>query len=101
MTVGRTDDVDRGDTLRITCTFTNLAGVATDPTTIRLEHKLPDGTVNTFLYSGGQVTKQGVGIYYRDITFANGGRHYLRFSGTGTVNAADNQVVNVRKDAFE
>jgi hypothetical protein len=81
-----------GQEVRITATFTNSAGTLTDPTTITIEYKKPDGTVVTGTYAGGQVIKSSTGIYYRDVTPAIGeeGEWLTYYAGTGTIDAAEN-----------
>jgi hypothetical protein len=93
---------DIGDLIRLTGSFTDLDGNASDPTTITLSIKEPNGDVVNLVY--GQdvfVVKQSTGIYYMDFAPAMEGLHYYRFAGTGTVTAAEemNFYVNKRQTA--
>lgn len=92
---------DIGDKVRLTATFTNLAGTATDPSTVTFRMKLPGGTTTTYTYgSTAELVKSSTGVYYVDWTFSVAGSHYYRFAGTGTVAAADEGVLTPRRSQF-
>lgn len=80
-----------GDTLRIQTTtpFATAAGTATDPTTVTLTLREPDGTETSWTYAAAELTKAAAGDFYRDVTVDQAGTHYWRFVGTGTVASAD------------
>lgn len=86
-----------GQEVRITATFTNSSGTLTDPTTITIEYKKPDGTTVTRTYAAGQVIKQSTGIYYYDVTPVSGeeGEWLTYYVGTGTIDAAGNDRFHV------
>ncbi len=79
---------DIGDVVRLTGTFTNLAGAAADPTTVTLKVARRGQTVTTATYAAAQITRTGAGIYYYDLTVVGDGIHDYRFEATGTVTAA-------------
>lgn len=74
-----------GSTVRITGTFTNAAGVATNPTTTTITVEKPDGTDTA--YTGGQLTNPATGTLYVDIVPDAAGRWDYRIVGTGAVAA--------------
>jgi hypothetical protein len=88
---------DKGDLLRLTGTFTNASGTATDPTTITLKIKAPGTALATYTYALSQVTKSSTGVYYKDISLATVGRWFYRWEGTGTVEAAVEGWFEVRE----
>lgn len=80
--------------VRLTSAF-SVNGIATDPTTVTLKIKKPDGTVVTFTYPAS-IAKDSVGNYHYDYmppTIAADpsaiGKYTWRWDGTGTVKAAD------------
>ena len=90
---------DKGDAVRLKGTFT-VSSVLTDPTTVTLKVKDSDGTISTYTYSGGTVTKLSTGVYYKDVTVSNDGIWYYRFESTGAVAAAGEGSFEVRRSEF-
>jgi len=90
---------DKGGAVRLKGTFT-VSSVLTDPTTVTLKVKDSDGTISTYTYSGGTVTKLSTGIYYKDVTVSNDGIWYYKFESTGTVTAAKEGSFEVRRSEF-
>ena len=89
-----------GQTKRIQDTFTNVAGVVSDPTTIQLRIGvyLADGSVDTlqtYTYAAAQLIKASTGVYYKDYTFVQAGRHVLEFTTTGTPTTVDILEIDV------
>lgn len=80
-----TEICDQGDTKRLTATFRNLSDVLTDPTTVTLTVRDPDGTEASYTYAGGTISKESTGVFYRDHDFTKAGRHIERWTATGTV----------------
>jgi hypothetical protein len=69
--------------------FKNGAGVAADPTTVRLRWKSVGGTEVVLTYGvDAAVVKDGTGVYHADITPVASGPHVFRWEGTGAVVAA-------------
>jgi len=79
---------DIGDRLRVTCTFTNTAGTATDPTTVAITVREPDTTETTYTWAAGQVTRSAAGVFYYEIDFDAAGTWVVYWKATGTVVAA-------------
>jgi len=81
-----------GALVRLTASFTNIQGDYQDPTTITVRVKNPStGAVVTYTYAGGQVVKDDVGIYHRDVDTTDypEGTWFYKWIGTGAVVAAD------------
>lgn len=97
---------DTGDTVRIgnasgitgSQAFKNLAGADTDPTVVTLRVEQPDGTITTYTYGGSPaLQKEVTGRYYVDIILSQAGRLSWRLTGTGTVAAAAEGSLHVKR----
>lgn len=79
--------------------FTDTSGVVTDPTTITLTVKEPDGTATIYQYSGNPALfKETTGRYYRDVLLDAPGLWTYRLLGVGTqVQAAAEGQLHVRQ----
>ena len=89
---------DKGDGIRLRATFT-VSSVNTDPTTVTLRVKDPDGAITVYVHPAS-ITKSATGIYYKDISVANDGVWYYRFEGTGACEAAEEYSFIVRTSEF-
>ena len=98
---------DVGDTLRAygsfrVATFTVTAGVPSatyalaDPSTVTLLVETPAGVQTTYTYAGGTVTKDSVGVYYRDVPMTASGQWIFRWTGTGVCVAGVEYTAMVR-----
>jgi len=89
---------DIGDRPRETASFTNAAGAAADPTTVKCHVENPAGSVasHTYSASSGEIVRTGAGVYYLDITTTGFGQYEVRWSGTGTVVASVEGYFSVR-----
>jgi len=90
-----TNFYDRGDVVRLTANFTNLAGSAADPSSVTLRIKQPDNSVVTYNFPG-TLTKDSTGQYHYDFAITESGDIYYRFEGTGDVQAAGENLFHVR-----
>ena len=88
-------EYDLNDTVSPTCTFT-VSDVNTDPTTISLTVREPDGTTTTYTYAGATVTKSSTGVYTKNITLAKRGVWLFQWAGTGACQASAEGTVTVR-----
>jgi hypothetical protein len=70
-----------GSLPQLTVTFTNLAGVPTNPTSVSLTVTAPDGTQVVY----GSPTSVGAGVYTQDIPVLQSGSYNYEWVGTGTV----------------
>ena len=77
-----------GATVRVSAAFTTN-GAAVDPSTVTCKIQNPSGTVTTYTYAGGTVTRDSLGNYHVDIDANQDGTWLWRFSSTGTGKAAD------------
>lgn len=91
-----------GDQVRLTATFANSVGTATDPTTITCLVKLRyyTATATTYTYAGATVVKDGTGIYHVDVIPTTEGIWDYRWIATGTVIAAEESAFNVPDSQF-
>lgn len=71
---------DVGDRVRFKVTVTDLAGVATDPTSITFKIKSPSGTVTS-----PTVTREATGKYYADFTLTEPGVWQWEWETTGNI----------------
>ena len=101
---------DRGDLLRFgnpsqdteSAPFSNLAGTPTNPTAVVLTIKKPD--LETLLVYGwpsagadGVLTNESPGRFYFDVALDQSGNWDWRLEGTGTVMAASEGRITVRR----
>lgn len=88
---------DIGDVVRLTGTFT-VSGSATDPTTVSLLIRRPDGVKTTLVYGTDvALEKTGTGAYRCDYDPVVSGVHWYRFFSTGTAKAAEEQSFTVKR----
>lgn len=80
---------DLGDAVTVNVAFTDLDGVATDPTTITLKYEDPSGNQTTKTYAAAQITRTGTGEYNHTIVTDESGTWTYRWVGTGTVEAVE------------
>jgi len=85
-----TKSVDIGDRERLTVTFTDISGTLTNPTTVVVTVREPDGTSTAFSTADSPqlVINGSTGVYYLDHTHDQEGRHFFEFVGTGVLVAA-------------
>jgi hypothetical protein len=67
---------------RLSNTFT-VGGVATDPTTVSLTITTPAGVATTYTFAAGEITKDGTGVYHKDIVCNAAGEWQYQWVGTG------------------
>jgi hypothetical protein len=90
-----------GDTVRVKAEFTQ-SEVPTDPDTISLQIKNPEGTTLLYSYAAAEITRDvtTTGTYYKDIFLDDLGKWMYRFQGSGTVTAADEHYLIVERTNF-
>lgn len=80
------NDYTAGNLIRITVAFTAVLNTALiDPTTVILNLKSPDGTVQSLQ---GAIVKDAVGQYHADVLPTQVGLHIYEWEGTGVVQVA-------------
>jgi hypothetical protein len=69
----------------VTATFTDITGTLVDPTSVELSVMDPSGNIDTYTYSGGQVTQASTGVYRKDLQIDEAGdwRYWWESTGTG------------------
>lgn len=72
-----------GNVIRLSVSFANPEGAPANPTTVTLEIKKPDSTVESF-----NPTNDGVGNYHYDYEPTQVGAYYYVFNGTGSLIAS-------------
>lgn len=79
---------DVGDVAYIQNVFTNSTGGTVDPSEVILYLSPPSGSVGTYTYSAGSITRQSQGTYYYNGTVTTAGYWNVRWVGTGAAVAA-------------
>lgn len=77
---------DVGDVARIMATFTNSAGVAVDPSSVYVWHRILNpalSDVTTLGYGVNSVVRASAGVYYTDVAVNSGGEWRYRWRGYG------------------
>lgn len=79
-----------GTEVQLNATFT-VNGTPTDPTTVTCRVKDPNS--NLTVYTSGQISHNGVGLFSVDIYLNTVGNWWYRWEGTGSATvAAENQI---------
>lgn len=92
---------DVGDRVRVSLAFTDDAGDAADPTTVRGRFRDPSGVVTTYVHGAdSELVKDSVGNYHFDIDPDEDGEWRYRGEGEGAVRAAAEGRFSVRDSAF-
>lgn len=86
-------DADIGDVRTLSATFRNAAGTGTNPTTVVLTIRKPDGTVVT-----PTPAATGAGVYNYVQIIDQAGVWAWKYTGTGTVTDMQQGQFSVRKD---
>lgn len=92
-----------GDTVRVTSTFSDLAGTNADPTTITFKYRTPAPALTTYSYvyaTSTEVVKSTTGIYYVDVALTTSGEFRWRWVGAGALAAADEGPIFVEESSF-
>lgn len=93
---------DIGDLRILSVVFTDAATppVETDPTTIVLTIKEPDGVIVTENFPGNIVDDPGDGKFHFDFAITKAGRHIVNWTGLGAVaTASEDEFYGRRKEA--
>jgi hypothetical protein len=92
---------DRGDRVRLTGTF-RYGPLVTDapvnPDAVSLLIRLPDGTLQTETWPGGNVVQDSTGVFYFDFDCQITGRHSYKWAATGEAIAAEQSSFFVNDD---
>ena len=94
----KTEPFDVGDQVTFFVDFTNAAGTAANPSTVTLKVENPDGTQTT--YAQGSLSNPSTGRWEKAVTVDKPGRWWFRFEGTGSIQLAQEDYVQVRDSRF-
>ena len=86
----------QGATVKLSAHF-SVNKISQDPTTITLRVKSPLDKTTVYTYALSQLTKEGTGIYYRNVKMDIPGLWHYRFEGTGAVEAVSEKNITIRK----
>ena len=96
-----------GQNVRLSASFANASGVATDPTTVTFQYGLrtvnppPDPTATSAVFGvDGAVVKDSNGRFHFDFVPATAGIYTVRVVGTGAVAAAAVGAIRVKPSPF-
>lgn len=89
-----------GQLIALSARFFNKRGKNTDPATVTLKVKAPDGTVSTYTYANGEVVRDEQGVYHRNVTVDAAGKWSYRFVATGGGQAAGEKTFIVARSEF-
>lgn len=78
---------------------TQAPAVLADPTDLTLKLKDGQGAITTYLFSLGQVVRDGIGLYHVDFTTAVTGLHVAHWVASGVIARVDETTFNVDKGA--
>lgn len=84
-------EINTGDMMRISAAFTDIAGVAADPTTVTLKIRA-DGVDTDLVVGAGGIIKDSVGNYHYDYSIPTADSYVkveYRWQGTGAVTAVE------------
>jgi len=92
---------DIGDAVRISASFTDIDGVAANPTVLKLVIRDPGGTETPYRAGeDAELVNDGPGEYHFDLTLTAEGPWYYRWRATGAVTAADEGFVKAKRTEF-
>lgn len=89
----------RGQSVKLTCAFTDANGAPANPTTVTCKAKEPDGTETT--YTTPTVTNPSTGTFELIVAPDQSGNHTVRWTGTtGSAVAVDEEQFHVLLSVF-
>ncbi len=92
-------DYDIGDVVRLSATFADDAGVATDPDTVTVLYRVHGQDPTSLAYpTDPEVIKDGTGEYHTDVVLTSHGLHWYRWESTGAAQAAEQSSFSVRRN---
>lgn len=101
MTTAPINVYEKGDLVRVTGAFTNIAGDPIDPTTVSLFVTNPAGVTTEYVYGvDAEVVRVELGSFYGEISAAASGQWLWKWGSTGTGQAAEHGEFMVQPSAF-
>lgn len=90
---------NRGQSVKLSVSFTDAAGAAANPTTVTCKVEEPDGTETT--YTTPAITNPSTGTFQLIVVPDQSGMHTYRWAGTtGTSVAVDEDQFHILGSAF-
>ena len=80
---------DKGDRVRFSAIFRDLADVLTDPTAVKLRIRRPDASVSELTLAGGQVVRDSLGQFHADVDIDQSGAWAGKWEATGALVTAE------------
>lgn len=91
----------RGESARLTCTFRTTAGALQDPSAVRFLYRDPAGAVTTWVYgTNAQLQRLSLGVFLVEIALPSAGAWYWRWEGSGSLVAASEGAFVVAQGQF-
>ena len=91
-----------GDEVRVTGTWTNLAGTEIDAAVVLFQVKDPGRNITSYTYGvDAEVVKSDTGVYYVDVDGNKVGRWFVHFYSTGSGKASEESNFDIVKSEFE
>ena len=84
-----------GDLVRVTANFTDIEGTLTDPSQINLGIKYPSNDISYVTYSGGEIERDSIGVYYYDIDVDTPGVYKIYWWSEGPAQGAGQDLFYV------
>jgi len=77
---------EQGQQVRLTGTFKDVNGTATDPTAVTFKYSVNNGVVTTLVYgTDAALVKSATGVYYVDLNLTTAGTYRYGFKGAGVI----------------
>lgn len=93
-----TESYDLGDMRRMPAAFTDIDGNPADPTDVTFRMREPDGTVTSYVYGvDGELIRDSLGNFHVDWLYAQEGRHFCDFTGSGVVQAVAHAEIHIHR----
>lgn len=90
---------DIGDVVRLSATFADMDGVATDPDTVTIQYRIYGQASTSLVYgTDAEVIKDGVGMYHTDVVLTSRGSYWYRWESTGAAQAAEQSSFSVSRN---
>lgn len=79
-----------------------MGSTLTDPTTLTLKVKEPDGNILTYTFGSGDgvIVQESTGKFHADLICTESGTYTYRWQGSGVAAAAEEVQFRVRKSNF-
>jgi uncharacterized protein YfaS (alpha-2-macroglobulin family) len=91
-----------GEAVRVSMLFTNAAGAAADPTSVRFKYKDPEGLITALVYpTDVALVKDSTGNYHVDVDANKVGVWHWKAYSTGQGQAADEGSFTVEESEFD